>query len=166
MKIPKERYHEIINALDGIRCDNRENKQYTEDENQLRSMPDDIMQYVERKGYCKYIYGANCKFVRTLTEKGYEVLKEMDYAKYRENKAIENKKSWIPIYASLAALLISGYVAWFKPSDSKYKVETEQKLKLLDSSIKSQKESINSLNLQMNKEQNSSKCLLDSLKSF
>lgn len=151
MKISKDRYHEIINALDGIRCDNRENRQYTEDESQLRRMPDDIMQYVERKGYCKYIYGANCRFVRTLTGKGYEVLKEMDYAKYKKNKAIENYKTWIPICASIVALLISGYIAWFKPNDIKYKSETEQKLSHLDSLSKSLEDSMNSFNLRMTK---------------
>lgn len=163
MKIPKERYNEIIVALDGIRCDNRENKQYTEDESELRKMPDDIMQYIERKGYCKYIYGANCRFVRTLTEKGYEVLIELDYSKYQKKKAIENYKSWIPIYASIAALLISGYVAWFKPSDSKFKTETDQKLNRLDSLSSSITDSINSVNLRLNTELTSTKHFLDSL---
>jgi hypothetical protein len=160
MKIPKERYNEIINALDGIRCDNRENKQYSENENDLRDITQDTMQYIERKGYCKYIYGANCRFVRTLTEKGYEVLQYMDYGAYRRQKSIDNRKSWMPIVFSGIAILVSIGVA---SNLNKHNIETEQKVIRLDSSINSLKDSINSLNLRMTKEQSSTKHFLDSL---
>jgi hypothetical protein len=111
MKILKDRFYEIINALDGIRCDNRENKQYYDNENDLRQIPQDIMEYIERKGYCKYIYGANGRFVRTLTEKGYDVLQYMNYSKYKRRKSIANWKTWLSIGISIVALIASVYVA-------------------------------------------------------
>lgn len=158
MKVQKERYSEVINALDGIRCDNRENRQYNEDENKLRPLTQDIMQYIERKGYCKYIYGANGRFVRTLTEKGYEVLQYMDYAKYKKQKAVVNWKTWIPIVISGIALIISGYAALVKPEKpNSLTIEEWNKVVQLDSSLKSLKDLINSLNLRMSKAQNSTK---------
>jgi len=154
MKIDSSKYEEVVKAIDGIRCDNRENKQYSEDETKLREISQDVMQYIERKGYCKYIYGANCRFVRTLTEKGYEVLQYMDYAEYRRQKAIENRKSWMPILFSGIAIIVSIGVAWYNANLNKHNTEIEQKVKLLDSSINSLKNSINSSNLQTTKEQN------------
>jgi hypothetical protein len=160
MKILKDRFYEIINALDGIRCDNRENKQYYDNENDLRQIPQDIMEYIERKGYCKYIYGANGRFVRTLTEKGYDVLQYMNYSKYKRRKSIANWKTRLSIGISIVALIASVYVAFFKPERIKPLTREElTKAIQIDSSLKSIKESINSLNLRMTRIQNPTKHL-------
>ena len=162
MNIPRSRYNEIVIALDGIRCDNRENQQYTENENLLRKMHDDIMQYIERKGYCKYIYGANGKFVRTLTKSGYEILSCNDYGKYRRDKAIENVKSWLSVLFSGLALIISIGVAILNHYDNINKAAIENRVKQLETSTKLLTDSINAFRLQTTREQNPTIYLLDS----
>ena len=42
MKISKDKYSEVINALDGIRCDNRENRQDIDSPKPIRNIPDDV----------------------------------------------------------------------------------------------------------------------------
>ena len=64
--------------MDGIRCDNRENKS----PDKLRQIEDDIMQFIERKGFCKYILGESNLFIRVLTKEGNEVLACGSYASY------------------------------------------------------------------------------------
>jgi hypothetical protein len=150
MKFDKKDYWKIINALDGIRCDNRENR-YSD---QLRDIEEDVMQYIERKAYCKYIYGANCKFVRTLTEKGYEVLQEMDYGKYRRKKAKENWRLWLPVGISLLSLAISTVFAVITIRKEINKPEIEQKITQLDSLSKSVSDSFHLYQIQMTKLQN------------
>ena len=154
MSIPISRYDEIVIALDGIRCDNRENKQYAENETLLRNMHDDIMQYIERKGYCKYIYGANGKFVRTLTKSGYEILSREDYGKYRRDKAINNVKSWLPVLFSGLALLISVTVAIINHYDNINKAGIENRVKQLETPTKLLTDSINVVRLRTTKVQN------------
>lgn len=135
MKISKDKYDEIIIALDGIRCDNRENKQYSENENDLRPITQDVMQYIERKGYCKYIYGANCRFVRTLTEKGYSVLSAGNYGKYLWKETLKSWAIWLPIIISALAL----YVAYKDKNKDAEKInELEQKIKQLETLSKQQ----------------------------
>lgn len=129
MKISKDKYDEIIIALDGIRCDNRENKQYSENENDLRPITQDVMQYIERKGYCKYIYGANCRFVRTLTEKGYSVLSAGNYGKYLWKETLKSWAIWLPIFISILAVGIS---LWDKNKDAEKINKLEQKIKQLE----------------------------------
>ena len=65
------------------------------------------MEYIERKGYCKYILGEGNKFIRTLTEKGYEPLSFLDYGKYRRHKRITDIKSWLPIVISVIAIMLA-----------------------------------------------------------
>lgn len=67
MKLPKNRYGELIDALDGIRADNREGKYDTD--MPLHTIEHDLLLYIERKGYCKYEIN-NLRFIRVLTEKG------------------------------------------------------------------------------------------------
>jgi hypothetical protein len=103
MNLAKDRHEKIIIALDSIRCDNRENKTTLD----LRQMDDDIMEYIERKGYCKYVLGEGNVFIRTLTDKGYEVLGSGTYKDYLKEQKKEKVRLLTPILTSILALIIS-----------------------------------------------------------
>lgn len=131
MKVSKGNYFKIINALDAVRADNRESKYGGE----TRQIDDDILLFIERKGYCKYIVGDDNKCVRVLTESGYEVLASQDYAKYLKRKALDKWTKRLPIIISIIALLFSGttsllnYLTWRKGSQQ---TETQNRLKRLE----------------------------------
>ncbi|MBS1511459.1 MAG: hypothetical protein JST86_11500 [Bacteroidetes bacterium] len=103
MKLTEDKYEKVIIALDSIRCDNRENKTIEG----LRQIDDVIMEYIERKGYCKYILGERNVFIRTLTDKGYEVLGCGSYKKYLKQKRNEKIRLKTPIFISAFALVMS-----------------------------------------------------------
>ena len=105
MKISKDKYDKVIIALDSIRCDNREGKTTQN----LRQMDDDVMQHIERKGYCNYILGEGNIFVRTLTTKGYDVLASETYKKYLWKQTKDNLKNWIPIWVSILMIILTGF---------------------------------------------------------
>lgn len=135
MKIHRSKYKQLIIALDGIKCDNEENRQDLDSNNPPRVVEDDVRMYIERKGYCKYIYGANCKFVRTLTEKGYEVLGTGSYRKYLWQQTLKAWAIWLPIVISVIALWIA-YKD--KGNDAKKINELEYKIKQLETFLKPQ----------------------------
>lgn len=148
MQEPREGFFtEVVNALDGIRADNRENRQRNDTPQPIRRMDDDVMQFIERGGYCQYIMGPNFVFVRTLTEKGYDVLTFMDFQKYLTWKAKGNAKTWWPIRISAIALVISFITLGLKFNEWREVGQTESKIELLDSSLKSLTDSLNAYRL-------------------
>ena len=103
MNLAKDRQEKIIIALDSIRCDNREGKTISE----LRQMDDDIMEFIERKGYCKYVLGEGNVFIRTLTDKGYEVLGSGTYKTFLTTQKKEKFRLLMPIRISIFAFIVS-----------------------------------------------------------
>ncbi len=131
MKISPDKYEKIHVALDGIRCDNRENKV-----KDLRQIDDDVMQYIERKGYCRYILGENNTFIRTLTKKGYKVLSSGGYKAYLLNETKEAWKVWLPIAISLIAVFITA-LQYLENRDAAGRLDKLEKMTIrIDSSIR------------------------------
>jgi len=146
MNISTDKYGKIVDALDGMRADCRENKLRVEE---LRRIDDDILLYLERNGYCTYKVAAGNYFVRILTEKGYEVLYYMDYAKYRRAKSWKNWKNRVPIFISIIALLISAIAVWQKSKEAKEKQQIEIRVTQLDSTVQVLKDSLASIRNRM-----------------
>ena len=130
MKLPKNRYGDLIDTLDGIRADNREWR-YGED---CRKIDDEMLLYIERKGYCKYEINT-LRFIRVLTEEGMAVLGSQNYIKYRRNKKWAKWGKRAPLIVSIIAVIFTGLSYWTNTTSRKNDVEKriERLEKLQDS---------------------------------
>lgn len=118
MKLPKNRYGDLIDTLDGIRADNREWR-YGED---CRKIDDEMLLYIERKGYCKYEINT-LRFIRVLTDNGMQILGSQSYAKYRRNKIWAKWGKRAPLIVSTIAVLFTGLSYWQNTKNQKTDVE-------------------------------------------
>lgn len=125
MKLPKNRYGDLMDTLDGVRADNREWR-YGED---CRKIDDEMLLYIERKGYVKYEINT-LRFIRVLTEEGMAVLSSQNYQKYRSGKTWGKWGKRAPLIVSIVAVIFTGLSYWHNTQSPE--IDVEKRLERLE----------------------------------